>query len=204
MLEYSNNDYDPFVCSWRADARALNGARPLWSRSVRYVGFDRQPTLVGERFELRPLREDDFAALYAHASDPLTWEQHPDSERYREDVFRVYFDGHLASGGALAFVDRATGEPVGVSRYENLDEQAGEVEIGWTFLARPYWGGAANGEIKALMLDHAFRFVDTVVFRIDPENWRSRKSVEKLGARLRPERRDGYVVYAISGRGARA
>lgn len=168
------------------------------------MDFDCQPTLAGERFELRPLRAEDFDALYEHARDPLTWEQHPDRERWREDVFRVYFDAHLASGGALAFVDRATGGPVGVSRYENLDEERGEVEIGWTFLARPYWGGAANGEIKRLMLDHAFRFVDTVVFRIDPDNRRSRKSVEKLGARLLPERRDGYVVYAISGRAAPA
>ncbi|MBT8099655.1 MAG: GNAT family N-acetyltransferase, partial [Gammaproteobacteria bacterium] len=76
-----------------------------------------------------------------------------------------------------------------------------EIEIGWTFLARKYWGGNYNAEIKALMLQHAFRFVDTVVFWIGEENIRSRRAVEKIGAVLRDGvfDKDGmpHVVYEI-------
>jgi RimJ/RimL family protein N-acetyltransferase len=148
------------------------------------AGFDPQPTLRGELLELRPLRPDDFDALYAVASDPLLWAQHPDADRWQEPVFRRFFADALASGGALLVTDRATGEVIGSSRYHGYDPAARVVEIGWSFLARKHWGGRYNGEMKRLMLAHAFRSVDRVAFIIGPENWRSRKAVEKIGGRL--------------------
>ena len=144
--------------------------------------LDRQPTLTGELLELRPLRQDDWAALFAVASDPLIWEQHPDSDRYKEDVFRQFFADALNSGGALVAIDRATGQIIGSSRYHAFDATERLVEIGWTFLARRYWGGRYNGEMKRLMLAHAFKTVDQVTFVIGPENRRSRRAVEKIGA----------------------
>lgn len=130
---------------------------------------------------MRPLREDDYDALFAAARDPLIWEQHPD-ERHREDVFRAFFAEHLATGGALAVVDVRSGEVIGTSRYHDYDPVRSEVEIGWTFLARAYWGGVYNGELKRLMLEHAFRSVETVLFVVAPGNLRSQRAVEKLGA----------------------
>ncbi len=158
--------------------------------------MNRQPTLEGELVALRPLCADDFDELFAVAADPLLWEQHPDSERWREDVFRAYFDDHIASGGGLAVVDRATGKPIGATRYANYDPKASEVEIGWTFLARPYWGGVYNADLKRVMLAHAFRSVETVVFLVGAENMRSRRAVEKLGAVESGSRR-GMVLYAL-------
>ena len=92
------------------------------------VAFELQPHLTGERLELRPLEPGDYAALYAAASDPLIWEQHPEPDRWREDVFRAYFDGGLASGGALVVLDRANGRIVGSSRYAHLTLDGAEVE----------------------------------------------------------------------------
>jgi N-acetyltransferase len=152
-------------------------------------GFDAQPTLRGELVEVRPLREDDYDALYAAASDPLIWEQHPDA-RWREEVFRPFFAEHLATGGALAVLEVRSGEVVGTSRYDGFDPVGSEVEIGWTFLARAYWGGMYNRELKCLMLEHAFRFVETVVFVVAPGNLRSQRAVEKLGAVRAGTRRD--------------
>lgn len=145
---------------------------------------------------VRPLLAEDFDELYAVAADPLLWEQHPERERWREDVFRAYFDDHLASRGALAVVDRTRGELIGVSRYDNYDVDASEVEVGWTFLARPYWGGAYNADLKRVMLEHAFQSVERVVFLVDARNRRSRRAVEKLGAFESGERR-GMVLYAV-------
>jgi RimJ/RimL family protein N-acetyltransferase len=156
---------------------------------------DLQPTLTGETVELRPLRAGDFEELAAAAADPLIWEQHPEPDRGTPAKFRAYFDDHLASGGALVVVDRATGALVGASRYVH-DAEGGEIEIGWTFLVRSRWGGETNGEVKQLMLEHAFRFADTVIFKIGADNTRSRRAVEKLGARLLGER-DDKVTYAI-------
>lgn len=83
--------------------------------------FDPQPTLTGELLELRPLRQDDWPALFAVASDPLIWEQHPEADRYREDVFRTFFANAMDSGGALVAIDRATGAVIGSSRFHNFN-----------------------------------------------------------------------------------
>jgi RimJ/RimL family protein N-acetyltransferase len=143
--------------------------------------FEPQPTLKGRLVELRPLRPDDFDALYAVASDPLIWEQHPATERHRPEEFRAAFEKSLESGGALVAVDAADGKVIGSSRFR-YDEAKGEVEIGWTFLARSHWGGAYNGEMKRLMIEHAFRFVERVIFLVAPHNVRSQKAVERIGA----------------------
>jgi RimJ/RimL family protein N-acetyltransferase len=153
--------------------------------------FDLQPHLVGDLVELRPLREGDFVDLYAAAADPLIWEQHPVPNRYEKATFRKYFFEHLASGGALVAIDRRDGRIIGQSRFHGYDARLSEVEIGWTFLARSYWGGGYNGEMKRLMLAHAFRFVRRVVFLIHPQNVRSQRAVEKLGAVRAGSRPDG-------------
>jgi RimJ/RimL family protein N-acetyltransferase len=145
------------------------------------VFFDRQPYLVGELLELRPLRANDFDALFRVAADPLIWEQHPERTRYQEATFRTYFDEAIASGGALVALDRASGEVIGASRYHGYDAERSVVEIGWTFLARACWGGRYNGEMKRLMLEHAFRSVRRVIFVIGPDNRRSQRAVEKIG-----------------------
>ena len=164
--------------------------------------FELQPTLKGELIELRPLVEDDFEELFAAASNPLVWEQHPQSDRYKEEVFRDFFRGALESGGAFAVVDSETGRIVGSSRFHAYDEGKSEIEIGWTFLARTHWGGLYNGEMKRLMLAHAFRFVESVVFLVGPENMRSRRAVEKIGGVLDGTRPNAVgrdsVVYRIT------
>jgi RimJ/RimL family protein N-acetyltransferase len=144
--------------------------------------FDLQPTLTGRLLELRPLRADDFHDLYAVAADPLIWEQHPSKDRYKEEVFKVFFREALESGGALIAVDSGDGRVIGSSRFHGFDQEKSQIEIGWTFLARSHWGGIYNREMKQLMLRHAFRFVNSVIFLVGPQNLRSQRAVEKIGA----------------------
>ena len=157
--------------------------------------------------ELRPLRASDFPALYAVARDPLIWEQHPQKERYQEGVFKEFFRKALDSGGALLATDVADGNVIGSSRYYGYDPDRKEVEIGWTFLARSFWGGAFNKEMKGLMLDHAFQYVDKVIFLVGINNARSQKALEKIGAvragsRADAEGRESFVyqITALSWR----
>src|SRR5262249_28522783 len=158
--------------------------------ALKTMPFDLQPTLKGELLELRPLRAEDFDALFAVASDPLIWEQHPERDRYTVDRFRVFFWEAKESRGALIALDAKEGHVIGSSRFFGYDERSSEIEIGWTFLARRYWGGAHNREMKRLMLEHAFRFVDHVVFLVGSENHRSQRALEKIGAALVGIRRD--------------
>jgi RimJ/RimL family protein N-acetyltransferase len=143
--------------------------------------FELQPHLVGDLLELRPLKPADWESLFAVASDPLIWEQHPAGDRYQEEVFKEFFREALESGGAFVVLDRKTREIIGSSRYFGFDSGKSEIEIGWTFLARAFWGGKHNGELKRLMLDHAFKFVDSVVFLVGQTNVRSKKALEKIG-----------------------
>ena len=143
--------------------------------------FDLQPVLKGESLTLRPLRKEDFHNLYAVASDPLIWEQHPNRDRYKKEVFIEFFREALQSGGALIAIDSKDNKIIGSSRFHGYDEEKSEIEIGWTFLARSQWGGIYNREMKHLMLKHAFRFVQSVIFLVGSQNLRSQRAVEKVG-----------------------
>lgn len=150
--------------------------------------LDLQPTLTGDSVTLRPLRRDDFDALYKAASDPAVWEQHPDSSRYQRDVFRTrFFVGAIESKGALAVVESDTGKIIGSSRYYEWDPGKCHLAIGYTFLERTHWGDGTNTQMKALMLEHAFKHASTVWFHVAKDNMRSRRAVEKLGATLSHE-----------------
>jgi N-acetyltransferase len=163
--------------------------------------FDLQPSLTGDLLELRPLRAEDYQDLFAVAADPLMWEQHPCKDRCQEEVFKVFFREALESGGALLAIDHKDGCAIGSSRFHRYDEGRSEVEIGWTFLARSRWGGVYNREMKRLMLRHAFRFVNCVVFLVGPHNFRSQRAVEKIGGARAGTRLDDTgresLVYRI-------
>jgi len=151
--------------------------------------FDARPTLVGASLTLRPLVAEDFEPLLAAASDPLIWEQHPQPTRWQREVFRSgFFEGALAGGSAFVVLDNGTGAIIGSSRYYEWQPDTREIAIGFTFLKRQYWGGSSNQEMKHLMLDHAWRWADTVWFHIGVNNWRSRRAMEKLGGRFSAEK----------------
>ncbi|HEX4200277.1 MAG TPA: GNAT family N-acetyltransferase [Chthoniobacterales bacterium] len=159
--------------------------------------FDLQPNLKGELIELRPLKPDDWHDLFAVASDPLIWEQHPESDRYKEDVFKRFFGEAMESGGAFVIIDKKSQQIIGSTRFYGYDPEKSEIEIGWTFLARKCWGGRYNRELKQLMLAHAFKFVGSVVFYIGEDNIRSQKATEKIGGI-----RDGLVKKVYGNRPA--
>lgn len=167
--------------------------------------FNLQPTLTGSRITVRPIRSEDWDDMFLAASNPEIWTLHPVSNRYTESVFRQFFKDAIESGSALSFVDNQSGVVVGSSRYYGYDSVTHEIEIGWTFLPREYWGGSYNLEVKRLMLEHAFNFVDTVVFWVGDTNWRSQKAMEKIGGVQREETQQrtlsgkpyNHLVYEI-------
>ena len=159
--------------------------------------MDRQPTLETERLVIRPLGEEDREALYAVASDPGVWEQHPIHDRWRREIFDRFFDDGLASGGALAVVNKRGGSIIGSTRYDKYDpDEGGVVEIGWTFLAPRYWGKGINPEMKRAMLAYAFQSVALVEFRVGDTNYRSRNALEAIGA----ARTDRYELEKYQGK----
>lgn len=167
--------------------------------------FDRQPRLTSSGVRLRPLADGDWDALFAVASDPLIWVGHPITDRWQEPVFRPFFAQALQSGGALVAIDPVTDTIIGSSRYDAERALPGEIEIGWTFLARSHWGGKTNTAMKVLMIEHALEHYPQVVFYVGDTNVRSRRAMARIGGVLTERRFDPeiggvvipHVVFAV-------
>ena len=144
--------------------------------------FELQPILEDDLLIARPLKEEDFELLYKAAADPLVWDQHPNKNRYQRAEFLNFFKGAMQSGGAFAVISKVTNEIIGSSRFYDLDESDRSIFIGYTFFEKKYWGKNYNHSLKKLMIAHAFQFVDKIHFHIGATNYRSQKSIEKLGA----------------------
>ncbi len=144
--------------------------------------FSIQPTLENDYVKLVPLEQNDFEQLFAVASDPLVWEQHPNKDRYKREVFENFFLGAMESRGAFKIIEKNTGEIAGSTRFYDFNPENNSIFIGYTFYGRKFWGSKLNPQVKKLMLDYIFQFVDKVNFQVGKDNIRSQKAMEKLGA----------------------
>ncbi|WP_329805668.1 GNAT family N-acetyltransferase [Flavobacterium facile] len=162
-----------------------------------------QPILTNEIVQIVPLKESDFDDLFTIASDKLLWEQHPEKERYKKEVFQAFFKTAIASKSAFKFVDVKTGNTIGTSRYYEFKETESSVAIGYTFISRKYWATPYNRALKNLMINYAFQFVEKIIFHVGDTNFRSQKAVEKLGALhtetfLNEENGRTHITYTIT------
>ncbi len=158
------------------------------------MNFSVQPVLENEEFQLIPLQQGDFESLYEVASDPKVWEQHPNKDRYKREVFENFFTGAMESKGAFKIMEKATGDVLGSSRYYNFDEEDNHIFIGYTFYGTKSWGKGINPQVKKLMLDYIFQFVDKVHFHIGKENFRSQTALERLGGQKIAEEEVAYFA----------
>lgn len=164
-----------------------------------------QPTLTHKLVTLRPLLQGDYEELYHVAKDPAIWEQHPARDRYKREVFQIFFEDAIKSQGALVALDTSSQKIIGSTRFKLSQSDHNAVEIGWTFLAKEKWGGTYNGVMKKLMINYALQHVDHVIFYIDKSNIRSQKAVEKIGGRIITEpdlehlvrKEPNYLTYRI-------
>jgi RimJ/RimL family protein N-acetyltransferase len=105
------------------------------------------------------------------------------------ESFHVWLEDALAATSAkteaaFATVDVATGKPVGSTRYLTLRPEHRGLEIGWTWLGKPWQRTAINTEAKYLMLKHAFENLGCVrvEFKADALNLTSRRALLGIGA----------------------
>lgn len=162
------------------------------------MNFSIQIILENENVKLIPLWEDDFERLYEVASDPKVWEQHPNKDRFERNVFQNFFKGALESKGAFLILDKSSNEIAGSTRFYDFDEKENSIFIGYTFYGTKFWGSKLNPQVKKLMLNYIFQFVDKVNFHVGAENIRSQKAMEKLGAIKK-----GEIDVAYYGEGIR-
>jgi RimJ/RimL family protein N-acetyltransferase len=154
--------------------------------------FSIQPVLENEQYQLIPLQQGDFESLYQVASDPEVWRQHPNKDRYRKEVFSTFFEGAMKSGGAFKITEKYSSEILGSTRFYDYDEENNSIFIGYTFYGTKSWGKGINPQVKKIMLQYIFQFVDTVYFHVGKDNMRSRTAMERLGAENRGEQEVAY------------
>ena len=148
--------------------------------------------LSNHLIRLEPLQPFHFEELYEVASDPLIWAQHPNPNRYKKEVFTSFFEGALQSGGAFIVRDVDTGKPIGSSRFYDYKPLDNEIKIGYTFFSRNCWGKGINKQVKTLMLNYAFIYIEKVIFHVGAQNVRSQIAMEKLGAKKISEEMVAY------------
>lgn len=144
--------------------------------------------LEGATVRLEPLRADHAAPLWAvvESDDILAWFTHPMRSAAAMVDYVAQGVAQTAAGAALAFatIERASGRPIGSSRFLNIDRPNRHAEIGSTFVAKPWQRSAVNTEAKLLMLTHAFETEGCirVEFKTDSLNAQSRAALARLGA----------------------
>jgi RimJ/RimL family protein N-acetyltransferase len=144
-------------------------------------------TLEGRHVRLVPLAVEHVPALWEVGNDPDIWRWTLNQPASEEDM-RRYVDAALAkraAGGGLPFatLDAATGRVIGSTRYHNWEPPHPRVEIGYTWISRPWQRTPANTEAKYLMLGHAFETLRLarVELRTDAMNARSRAAIARIG-----------------------
>lgn len=144
--------------------------------------------LEGNLVRLEPLGLHHLDGLAAIAFDSDLWKINSSRLESRRDLER-YVELALAeprAGTAVPFtmVHRATGQVVGSTRFGNVVPAHRRVEIGWTWVARPWQRSGVNREAKLLMLRHAFERWGClrVEFKTSTLNNRSRTALRGIGA----------------------
>jgi RimJ/RimL family protein N-acetyltransferase len=156
------------------------------------MNFNIQSILENNKVILHPLQEQDFEDLYAVAADPKIWEQHPNKDRWKKEVFKTFFDGAIQSTGAFKIIEKTTGNIIGSTRFYDYNEQEDSILIGYTFYATQYWGKGINHSVKTIMLNYIFQFVSTVYFHIGANNVRSQIAITRIGATKSGEEEIAY------------
>lgn len=156
------------------------------------MNFNIQPILENEKVRLLPLEKDDFEVLYALASDPKIWEQHPQKNRWKKEEFNRFFEGAMVSKGAFKMIDKETGKMIGSTRFYDYNEREDIIFIGYTFFTREYWGTGINPSVKSLMMNYILQFVSKVGFHVGAHNIRSQIAVGRIGGEKTAEQEIAY------------
>jgi RimJ/RimL family protein N-acetyltransferase len=137
---------------------------------------------------LRPLTYDDRPALREIAFDPDIWRYFVSRVETEDDLGRfvetAVADTRANRRAVFGIVDQATGRLAGSMAYGNPAEADKRIEIGWSWLGRPFRGTRINGWSKYLLLGYAFDHLacERVEFKTDVLNLQARAGLKKIGA----------------------
>ena len=159
------------------------------------MGWIEPVTLTGAHVVLEPVADSHHADLLAAAQDDLVWAWLPYPRPQTEADVAAMLTAERAIAFPFAQVEAASGRAVGVTTYRDVDERHRTLEIGGTWIGRPWWGTAINTEAKLLFIGHAFETLraNRVALKTDIRNERSQAAIARLGAVREGVLRHQYV-----------
>ncbi|HWH36164.1 MAG TPA: GNAT family protein [Candidatus Limnocylindrales bacterium] len=145
-------------------------------------------TLEGRFVRLEPLGPQHAASLAELGLEPEVWRWMPAPVTTPAEM-GAFVEAALVEADAgrmvpFATIERSTGRAVGSTRFLSIEPAHRRLEIGFTWLARPWQRSAVNSEAKLLMLGHAFERLGAlrVEFKTDSRNEQSRRALAGIGA----------------------
>jgi RimJ/RimL family protein N-acetyltransferase len=152
-------------------------------------------TLRGEHVVLEPAGDRHLADLVAAGRDAEVWTWLPWRRPTSEQELAQILEGERRIALPFAQVERATGRAVGITTYRDIDERHRTLEVGGTWIGRPWWRTAINTEAKLLILGHAFETLQAnrVAIKTDIRNERSQAAIARLGAKREGVLRHQYI-----------
>ena len=146
-------------------------------------------TLRARHVRLEPLSEEHVDDLFDGCADADVWRWMPVAAPSTVDDMRVVVGDALRESTAraripFAIIEQSTGRAIGSTSYLDVVPAHRRIEIGWTWLGKPWWRTAANTEAKLLLLGHAFDTLQArrVALKTDVRNDRSQAAIGRLGA----------------------
>ena len=148
------------------------------------MGWIDPVTLTGEHVILEPAADRHLPDLLAAAADPDVWTWMPWRRPTDADELAALLEGERTIAYPFAQLDATSGRAVGITTYRDVDERNRTLEVGGTWIGRPWWRTAINTEAKLLFLGHAFETLgaNRVAIKTDIRNERSQAAIERLGA----------------------
>ena len=159
------------------------------------MGWIEPVTLTGEHVILEPAADRHLPDLLAAAADPDVWTWMPWRRPTDADQLAALLEGERAIAYPFAQLDATSGRAVGITTYRDVDERNRTLEVGGTWIGRPWWRTAINTEAKLLFLGHAFETLgaNRVAIKTDIRNERSQAAIERLGALREGVLRHQYI-----------
>jgi N-acetyltransferase len=146
--------------------------------------------LAGSSVELLELEEKHFSDLLLLADDKRIWEHYifdgSDRQKMRAALEAALVEKERGTQFPYVVFHRAEQKIIGSTRFLEVQPSHRKLEIGWTWLHPAYWASAVNPECKLLLLEFCFEKLQAVRVQLktDENNLRSRRAIEKTGARF--------------------
>ena len=164
--------------------------------------FKPRPVILeGAHVRLEPLDMKHLDDLYEFGCDEDVWRYIPSPAFIERDDARQWIEDSITEMANLrnivfSIIDLKTGRAAGSTRFLTILPKDRGLEIGYTWLGRPFRRTAINTECKLLLMTHAFENLGAIrmQYKTDQRNKSSQRAIERIGATFEGALRNHMIM----------